>query len=119
MNLFTLHAGTWVGMDRFGYGRDRSPIRIQEVTPLKMGAGHIRIDYFHLNYPEGVQDKSVELRVLDRNDQILIGVDTSGQVHIFSDLRPGWFEITGSGEPKGLERNPDPAVFLERIYSKR
>jgi hypothetical protein len=36
------------------------------VEPLKTGQGLLEIDFFHANYPEGVQNKEYVLRVIHR-----------------------------------------------------
>jgi hypothetical protein len=61
----------WYAMEVFGASGAAtnphvSPIFLKAVEPLKTGRGLLKIDFFHANYPEGVQDKEYVLRVLHR-----------------------------------------------------
>lgn len=68
MNLFAVQTRTWYAMEYVfpSAGRHFSPIWIDEITPLKTGAGLLRLRFFHANYPEGVRDKVYDLQVLQR-----------------------------------------------------
>lgn len=68
MNDFTLQPRTWYAMEYVFRSAERhfSPIWVQEIKPLKTGAGMLRLHFFHANYPEGVQDKIYDLQVVQR-----------------------------------------------------
>ena len=57
--------------------RHFSPIWVEEITPLKTGVGMLRLRLFHANYPEGVQDKVYDLRVVQRFDGHLLALRRS------------------------------------------
>jgi len=68
MREFTISPRTWYAMEYVFPSAERhfSPIWVQEITPLKAGTGMLRLQLFHANYPEGVQDKLYELKVVQR-----------------------------------------------------
>lgn len=73
MTLFALQVGHWYACeligDEFTWGidlRSHSPIRVDRLTPLKKGDGSFELEFFHWNYPQGVQQKTYRLRTLQR-----------------------------------------------------
>lgn len=59
--------------DEFGDTiRSYSPIRVKRVEALGTGSGDLRLDFFHANYPPGVQQKSYRLRVVERQTRFLL-----------------------------------------------
>ena len=67
---FLLEVGKWYACKFMGdvlsvsYRLSLSPIRIDRITPLKTGKSILYINFFHLNYPEGVQDKEYQLKIM-------------------------------------------------------
>lgn len=59
-----------------GYGGSEtyfSPIFIESVKPLRTGKGILQIEFFNAFYAEGVRDFKVDLKVVVRAKQYLIG----------------------------------------------
>jgi len=59
-----MEIGHWYSCELIGDGftwasdlRSYSPIRVNSLTPLKKGNGTFELQFFHLNYPQGVQKK--------------------------------------------------------------
>ena len=75
--LFTLVPRCWYAVeligDEFGDAlRSYSPVRVDAVTPLGTGVGEMSVDFFHANYPEGVQQKSYRIQVVERQTRYLL-----------------------------------------------
>ena len=49
-----------------------SPIYIQEVQPLKTGKGLLRLKFFNAFYAEGVQDFTLDLKLIKRASNYLL-----------------------------------------------
>lgn len=43
-----------------------SPILVEGITPLKSGQGVMKLNFFHANYPSGVQGKEYTLQTMHR-----------------------------------------------------
>ena len=76
----TLERDHWYGWQMLpGYCSDGeyrpyfSPIYMKEVDPLKSGKGWLRLKFINAGYAAGVQDFSLDLRVLDRQEAFLVG----------------------------------------------
>lgn len=73
-----LEAKRWYGWQMLpGYGSKVydpyfSPIWVQGVTPLKSGKGVLSLQFINVGYAEGVQDFSLDLRVLKREASYLL-----------------------------------------------
>ena len=48
-----------------------SPIRVERFDPLKTGLGKFRLQFFHLNYPQGVMGKTYECQKLAHGETFL------------------------------------------------
>ena len=57
-----------------GYGSTPyfSPIRIESVTPMKTGRKVLEVHFFNAFYAQGVQDFTVNLRILKHTSEYLI-----------------------------------------------
>lgn len=76
---FTLKQGIWYACKFIGdeFDDDRcsySPIRVNEMSPLKSGRGMFRLAFYHATYPEGVRDKNYELEMLERGSRYLLAI---------------------------------------------
>jgi hypothetical protein len=65
---FTLERHRWYAMQIVlpSGGQYFSPIWIFETCPLQTGKKLLQVSFWHAHYPEGVQDKVYDLRVLRR-----------------------------------------------------
>lgn len=73
---FTLNPGTWYAMeflstDDGNFRRMYSPVKIMSIHPKGNGKGLFDLQFFHANYPEGVQTKLYTLRTLQRTPTYL------------------------------------------------
>lgn len=79
MSQFKLIEQRWYAWQMIpGYIGERSvpycsPIYINSVTPLKKGNGTIRIEFLNALYSQGVQTFDLELKVLKRAKDYLLG----------------------------------------------
>ena len=74
---FRLDRGTWYAAEILGEGLIRSghrysPIRADQITPLKTGNRIFELQFLHANYPEGVQDKTYRLQTLHAGEEYLL-----------------------------------------------
>lgn len=73
-----LEPGCWYGWQMIpGYTGERnvpyfSPILVQRVTPRKTGRGILSLEFWNVQYAEGVQDFHSGLRVLKRASSYLV-----------------------------------------------
>lgn len=75
--LLTLQPGRWYAWEMIpGYTTEldpyHSPILIHSISPRKSGLGDLSISFFNAFYAEGVQDCSLQLRVLKRTSNFLL-----------------------------------------------
>ena len=49
-----------------------SPIRIDKIKPLKTGKSIFILSFYHMNYPEGVNEKKYKLQTLIHNKNFII-----------------------------------------------
>ena len=94
---FALKEGHWYALEIFddGLGNERktSPIRVWNVNPN--GQRSWTLDFFHLDYPEGVQSKTYHLRTIHRGRSYIISVVNDGKTPrycIFTGMTFDWFE---------------------------
>jgi hypothetical protein len=99
----TLVPGIWYAWQMVpGYFGTRnipycSPIFVQGVTPAKTGKSILRLDFINVGYAEGVQDFSLDLRVLKHAENYLVadllyGEGGPDRVAIISAMEFGWLE---------------------------
>ena len=95
---FALERGYWYALelfdDEFGGERRTSPVRVDEVRPK--GGRSWELDFFHLDYPQGVQDKTYAFKTIHRGENYLIAVEDNngGQRHcIFFAMTFNWFDL--------------------------
>ena len=77
MARFTLERGHWYACEIIGdeFDTDRcsyTPIKVFAVTPSKTGNREFKLDFFHANYPAGVQNKHYRLRTIERGKRYLL-----------------------------------------------
>ena len=104
MNRFVLERGRWVAWQMVpGYVGERSvpycsPIYVTAVNPAKTGKGILKLDFLNVLYTQGVQDFSLDIRVLKRAKDFLVGEldyapgDDAGRVAIVSHIEFAWVE---------------------------
>ena len=49
-----------------------SPIKVQEINPLKTGKSILRIRFLNVGYAQGVQDFKKEIRIIKHSENYLI-----------------------------------------------
>ena len=74
---FTLQPGKWYACEFVGdeFDEDKcsySPIKIYEITPLNKGDRTYKLNFYHANYLEGVQEKEYSLRTIERGRTFLL-----------------------------------------------
>lgn len=93
---FTLENNCWYAMELIGpeFGEDvrsYSPIRISRIVARGDGSRQFQMDFFHVNYPEGVQDKSYLVETIDRRQDYLLGrVLDSDRIVLLFGLSRRW-----------------------------
>jgi hypothetical protein len=105
---FTLENDHWYAMELIDshFGEDfrrYSPIRIYGITASGGGSRQFQMNFFHANYPAGVQDKNYLVETIDRKQNYLLGkvLDSDRIILLFgldhkwlnnhfnADIRPG------------------------------
>lgn len=96
--------------------RHSSPIKALAFTPLGKGDGRFELEFFHANYPEGVQDKIYTIRTIERKRNYLLGrvVDTERMVLLF-DLSESWLAAHFGARFKPGE---SPERWVENVFLK-
>lgn len=96
-SLLTLHRGhwyTWQMMPGYTDTAFYSPIFLTRVQPLKTGKSLITLDFYAAAYAEGVQNFSIQLRVLKRTQAYLLGeyAHNHERTAIISRMSDNWLE---------------------------
>ena len=129
--LLELAPGGWYGWEmQPGYfGPYFSPIRVRRVTPLKTGNGIIQLDFRNCFYAEGVQEFSIEIRVLMRERDFLIGVlnprlDGPKRACLISTMSYAWLRscapmVLEHARDQGLNVSDDVEGSLNRLFNER
>ena len=122
MTRFTLTKGHWYAMEVWAedwpFLPHASPVRVERVCPLKQGNGLLKVKFFHVNYPAGVQTKEYTLRVLHRNAKALVATSVQpgeNRVLVFFPVTTEWLRTHW---PEWL-RDESAAVtdkMLDRIF---
>jgi hypothetical protein len=91
-----------------------SPIFLHAIEPLKTGQGLLKIEFFHANYPEGVQSKEYVLRVIHRASTHLAGIkmDDEQSLMVIFSMEKEWMEIHF---PK-FDCSNGPDAALDRVF---
>lgn len=73
--------------------RHYSPVKTLGITPLGKGNGRFELEFFHANYPEGVQGKFYTIQTIERKRNYMLGrvIDTERIVLLF-DLNEDWLK---------------------------
>ena len=128
----TLERGQWYAWQMLpGYvnGAYYSPIRVNEVEPLKSGESLIKLDYLNAAYAQGVQSFKDTLRVLLRAGEYMIVVRE--EVHepakvrsaIITPITWDWLRLHFGGfvernKPERPELTSDSvADYLDRVLA--
>ena len=109
--MFMLQSKKWFAMEHIFADAHRhySPVWIENVNPLPSGKGVLELTFFHANYPEGVQGKIYQVRVLQRMPAYLVGArqeldgSTRGTL-IFEVITPEWMALHFSNNPISTAR---------------
>ena len=97
---FTLYPRMWYALEYISDTLEdahRSPIYIFSCSPKKSGKNLLTIEFFHANYPVGVQRKVYDLRVIKRVLDYLIAdrvsaADENLPTVILSDISFKWLK---------------------------
>lgn len=96
-----LQPAHWYGWQMLpGYGGHRnvpyfSPVDVQEIKPLKTGIRQVRLSFLNALYAVGVQDMSLDLRVVVHAPDFLVAEiqhqkEQAGRVGIVSHIEFEW-----------------------------
>jgi len=117
LKRFTIERGKWYAME-YLHGDDPdavfehfSPIYVFDVVPKKSGRGYLDLDFWHLNYPLGVNRKVYSLRTLHRAVSCLVSTraDQDGPAWarptvIIKHMSEGWLQRHSHLALEDLER---------------
>ncbi len=99
-HLLQLIPHSWYAMEVFGASGAPSnphvsPIFLKAVKPRKTGRGLVKLEFFHANYPEGVQNKECVLRVLHRTVSTFTAtkVDDENLLVLIFSLEKEWLKL--------------------------
>jgi len=79
---FTIEERRWYGVRFIGdeyfdlRGYQYSPIRVDGIRPLKTGKGIFELNFYHANYPSGVNDNLYRLKTLERGETYILAKST-------------------------------------------
>lgn len=108
MKRFSLERGRWYACEIIGdefddvFGPDQcsySPIKIHSITPDKSGKRIFHLDFYHANYPEGVQNKSYTLRTIERGHRVMLARITDCDTPRFLQIYDITYDWIGSHFP--------------------
>jgi hypothetical protein len=122
---FTLEPRKWYAWQMFpGYSGDAnlpysSPIYVQQADPQRKGTGHLRLAFMNALYAQGVQDFTLDLRVVLRRELYMIaeldyGVGGAERSVVISDVTFEWLEMfcpTLVGKLRPPSERSSKAVF--------
>jgi hypothetical protein len=77
MTRFTLVRDRWYACEFIGDEFDKdlcsySPIKVLGLQPMNDGSRRLRLEFFHANYPAGVQGKVYTLQTMERGQRLLL-----------------------------------------------
>ena len=95
---FTLSVGHWYALEMLGadFGpqlRTYSPIRVEGIQPGQDGTRRFHLDFYHANYPQGVQDKRYHLQTIERTNDFILARSCDHQTTrylLFHELSAKW-----------------------------
>lgn len=102
--MISIEKDNWYGWQMLpGYAGELcipyfSPVFVKDFKALKTGNGLFRIDFLNVAYAEGMQDFSMEIRVLKRAKDYLVGDIVEGKsvnparCAIISNIEWGWLQ---------------------------
>ena len=120
---YRLRESAWYAAEFLGDGLIRSghrysPIRVDNIMPLKTGNRIFELEFLHANYPAGVQDKTYRLQTLHAGDEYILtrGVDGGPtRFLLIYDIDAEWmsqhFQIK-------LKRNESAADWLNGEFGR-
>lgn len=128
-DAFSLRPGMWRSWQMFpGYSGVRmtpycSPIQISSVEPLKSGKGLLRLGFFNAFYESGVQDFTLDLKILKRATNYLVAdlpYDKERSA-VIGHIEFSWLEQFC---PELLRTHPPTSyssvsVYLDSVFSRR
>lgn len=99
MTRLTLERGHWYAAeiigDEFDLEKDSlrsySPIKVHGVCPMQNRT--YRLDFYHANYPAGVQNKSYKLRTIERGHRFILACSLEHDPRrylLICDITPAW-----------------------------
>lgn len=118
---YRLKRGVWYAAEFLGDGLIRlghrySPIRVDEITPMKTGKRIFELNFFHANYPEGVQDKLYRLQTLQAGEEYILGKSVDhdpARFVLIYDIDAAWLKEHFNID---LAATDDVASWLNREY---
>ncbi len=75
---FTLDEGQWYAVEFLGdefvdfEEAKYSPLRVISLLPTKTGKRVFKLEFYHANYPQGVQGKSYVLETIERGEEFML-----------------------------------------------
>ena len=114
--LFTLQTGAWFAMERATLeAPDCSPVKILAIE--QAGKRLLKINLYEAFYPEGVREKSINLRVQEQNSDCLTGADDDGRRYVFLNLTHEWLLTHFNQEDISRILDSEcPAAILESFH---
>ena len=114
--IFCLQPGEWFAMERSTLADpDCSPVKILAIQ--QAGKRLLKINFYEAFYPEGVREKSINLRVQEQTQTALTGADDDGRRYVFLELTREWlFEHFNHGDISQLLDSPSPHEILESLH---
>lgn len=122
MNRFTLCPNTWYACELIGdeFSQDKcsySPIKVYEFHPVGVGDRSFVLEFFHANYPEGVQDKSYRLQTVHRGESLILARATDYEPARFLQLYEITAEWLNEHFKSATRVTESPQIYLDRAYN--
>ena len=113
---YTLQPDAWIAMERSTLADpDCSPVKILAIQ--QAGKRLLKITFYEAFYPEGVREKSINLRVQEQTPTRLTGTDDDGRSYEFLELTREWLIAHFNNEEiSQLLDSPEPHDILESIH---
>lgn len=117
MDRFALKKNRWYAAEIIGeeFGaeiRSYSPIRVEGITPV--GGRKFELQFYHLNYPEGVRHKVYELQTLERNKNFVLVRSSTHQPLRLVLIYTNTFEWLNRHFGVRVDEGLDVETWLER-----